>query len=522
MTLSYENINLSTDQKFNCDIDISRLLDGDLDKLFASDDNCKRDIKAFQERITSEFGTMNDYNLSYKLDTNTMITFNKPRLDIDTSKLGLYISRLLSRDKKYDSLKKECIIILNKNYGQEIYKVVSGTNPLTIEYLKPISREIKLFLTELYIKGLLKIFLSNGIVNYVKNNGDEFYNKYKKALFDKIGSVDSIYTKVSKLVGYSTITFPTDGTAPEIFYYGTPKKPTAFGTTSGYINIAESAGYMAYHQFLYDVLDIAFNLGGEGFLPPNYFYNKDQYISIEPVEIKLPTTMTGQKLEMKAEKINADSQSIIDTQYKNEIEEQVNNLKKKLADIGTDSSIALKLSTDINILKEKLNKTPSVEEQAKMQEQIKLLTDRLKIENEANKAKADSVEKDLFDTKKQLEEQIKIENANKQELKNTIDSLKNELKSNTELNSNQKNALDSQISNLKAQLEQEELNDTEDKKMLQSRFDLLKSELDQTKEALKAQENDSFMEKYGITVIIVISIILLLILALVGYLIIKK
>lgn len=522
MSLSYENINLSTDPKFNCDIDISRIVDSDMRKLFTSDDNCETDLKAFQEKVNAKFGTMDDYRLSYKISTNNIVTVHKPRLDIDTSKLELYISRLLSRDKKYDNLKKECIIILNKNYGQETYKIVSGTDPLIIEYLKPISREVKLFLTELYIKGLLKIFLSNVIINYVKNKGDEFYNKYKKALFDRIGSVYSIYTKISNLTGYSTMTVPTDGTNPEILFYGTSKLQSVFGKTSGYINIAENAGYMGYHQFLYDVVDIAFNLGEDGFLPPNYFYNKDQYISIQPVEIKLPNTMTGQKLELKAEQINTGAQAIIDTQYKKEIEEQVNNLKTKLADIGTDSSIALKLSTDINILKEKLNNTPSVEEQKKMQEQIELLTDRLKIENKANKAKADSIEIALIDTKKQLEEQIKIENANKQELKNTIDSLKNELKSNIELNSNEKDALDSQISNLKAQLEKEELNDTEDKKMLQSRFDLLKSELDQTKEALKAQENDTFMEKYGITVIIVISIILLLILALVGYLIIKK
>lgn len=528
MVLDYEAIDVSPNAKFGCDVYIAELTaintnpNGDkLANLFMGDDKCVKD-PSIPIELTSQFGPLEDWRLKYTADNTKLITVLKPVINVSLQRIEFFLSKVIPSNPRLEPIKQDLIkmLNLNKESGEIVVKV---DDEFKIDYIKPLPRTLLLHFCKFYVKALLKLFLSKEILNHLETKNTN-YLSYRSSLMDGIGSIDDIYANILNCTSVSNMT-NVSGKIQIKIYRETLMIPKVI-PNGAQINLVEGGMRMFYHQFLYHAMSLALHLDKLGFLPPGYFYINSPQISlpsveIQPVAIKNPSNLNGQNISYIAEKIDNDTRAIIENNYSDELNKKVEILKQKLDTIGTDSSIAINLKTDIENLKTRIENTAQIDQQNILKKQLKDLMDKFEIENEANKVKAELVEKSLLTTKQQLEEQIKLEQNTKLQLKNNIDTLKNQLQTNSDLDMSQKEKIDEQISILKKRLEQEEIEDTEEKKLLKNKFDILKNELDKTKEALSKQSNDSFMEKYGIIIISIISVVIVLILILVMYLLMK-
>lgn len=527
--LSYSDINLTTDTHFGCNIDIVDLPEQvRFDELLVSGNNCKDPNYEILERL-KKLESINDFKVRYTVQKTEPVIFKKPLLNLNKNKLEFFIKSIIGKNKRLEPLRKEFETMLLMHNDIITHRLKDrAKNMVVSEYVlsgfNAVPREVNVIFTETYIKAILKLFLSDKIVSHVKKGGPTNYTTFRSLLNDLI-DVNIVYGNIVNCSNNSIISFKKDPHQVSLSYYGVPGETKSIRITKGKtFNLDKSSMYMLYHQFLYDAMDIAMKLQENNFLPNGYLYNEKPVVSIpeasiKPVEIKNPVLIAGKQLKKKIDKVNSETQELLEINFDKDLQVKLENLTKDLQLIGTDSSRLVSLKSQLKELQERINKngTGTTAEV----KQIDELKRKIAVEQYLNKLKTDKLRKELSNKELKLNNHIVMKNEREQELELTIDGLTQELKSNQKLNIKQKEELDEQIDKLKNQLESDRLEDDTENKLLKSQFDILKTELEQAKNVIEENE-ETFISNYGLPVIISVSLLVIILMLFVAFLAMKK
>lgn len=528
--LTFDKLDISHKEDFNCVKNITNLQPRDMMQFLFSDSTCYN----FDKNIQAKLRAINDGNgpsgetITVKKGDTILST---PENIIDDYEFFQRMKSLVVKDKYFSKLIKQIELMQTtyKNNYKNIVKETTVQNDYKLNVMKSLPREFVVILTEGYIKGMLKIFTNKEFISQYISKPEQYGMLRQQILNMKIMNPKIVYGKLYNIFNNTLVAKKTVN--DKISYY-----MQYYMKLPGEDSLVESTTYMLYHSFLYDFLsifislkltrqnnitvvtkdsllrdskDIINNGDIEVLKPPPGMVPIDSVSSIQPTKGITSNVLKGKEIKRTIQTTNDFVLSDTERQkLQKEIDIKIDSLKNELKTLGDDSAEINNLNITINQLKSQIDNSISKSEKEELTKQLNQLKSEQKEVLKNNSEKNAILEDKIKTTSEQLNQQKEQSKQTEKELNDLINSLQTKLASAEEVNAQERDLLEEQLEDLKENASIRKEQELRERDELEANLKLIKEELKTTKELAS---NETFMDKYGLYISILLVVILIII-----------